>query len=239
MTCVVCGDPHTVRSHIVPRAIFHDMKRPGQQFVFSRRDDVGYEYLQSGKWDSGILCDQHETVLGAVDKYGVEFCRQAQKLIRSGRGSFTLANPEPRLLVEFASACVWRMAASRNAGKPDRSLGPYAEKIQKSLFAGIQFWPLLLVARHGYRSHVGEELNIGALPYRYDEFGIRFWRFIVSGLTFDLKLDNRSTPAAMRTLDVSHATEIFIANELPQSPLASRGLSDSLLRMAVRRRSGR
>lgn len=35
--CVICGDTATVKSHLIPRAIFHDMTRHGPERGRSRK----------------------------------------------------------------------------------------------------------------------------------------------------------------------------------------------------------
>lgn len=232
--CVVCGDTATVKSHLIPRAIFHDMKRPHRPFVGNTRRGSGYVELQSGYLDKGILCAIHEALLGPPDNYGVLFCRSFIRQLAEGVPDVRVPNPKPDLLVKFASACIWRTATSRTQGNPSRWLGPYAQKIEKSLFGDVEFRPLLLVSRQSYRSATGEPLNLGALPHRYEELGIHFWRFIAGGLIFDLKLDNRSTPPAMRTLDASHMPVLLLMEDFPQSALNAPGIGTALARMATR-----
>lgn len=233
--CVVCGDTPTVKSHLIPRAIFHDMKRPSHPIVGNTLRGPGYVELQSGYFDRSILCARHEAMLGPPDNYGVRFCRSFIRQVAQGTTHVRVANPKPDLLVKFAGACIWRAATSRTQGNPSRWLGPYAERIERSLFGDVEFRPLLLVSRQSYRSSTGEPLNIGALPHRYQELGVNFWRFIAGGLIFDLKLDNRSTPPAMRTLDASQMSDLLLMEDFPQSALQAPGIGTALARMAMRR----
>jgi hypothetical protein len=234
MPCAICGSAKTVKSHIVPRSLFHAMKRPGKQLIGSLQADGGYKHLQSGYWDSTILCIEHEARLAPYDDYGATFCKSfLAQCVRNPRET-DIDNPNPTLLVQFASACVWRFAASRGRGKPAILLGPYATKIANSLFHGEMFTPLLLISRHGYNVSEGKLLNIGSLPFRYQEEGIHFWRFIVCGLIFDLKMDNRSAILAMKTLSVNDRTRISIIENLSQNPMRDRHIAPVLLRMLPR-----
>lgn len=238
MGCIRCGASPTVKSHIIPRALFHLMKRPGRPLVGGRADGPGYKILQSGDWDNTFLCKGHEAELGRFDAYGVRFCRSFKQMLERGLREIRVRNSQPQLLVGFATACVWRMAVSRSDHRPERLLGPYANRLANSLFGNQRFNPLLLLSCHGFHDNAGDLLNIGVLPHVYYEEGIRFWRFIVCGLIFDLKLDNRSPVRAMEPLAVNEKMEIVLFEDFPQEILRTR-LAESLFRMAVPSGSGR
>ncbi len=82
-------------------------------------------------------------------------------------------------------------------------------------------------------------MNMGALPYRYVEEGIHFWRFIVSGLIFDLKLDARAAPRAMAVLAVNDQAEVTLFGDFPQSVMQTPGLSQALAALAMPTPRGR
>jgi hypothetical protein len=210
------------------------MKRPGKQIVGSRANgEAGFTFPQSGFWDDTILCAAHDSRLGKFDKYAARFCRDFKSALEAGQAVAAIPNPRPDLLVDFAGACVWRMAVSRTGHQPKLLLGPYADRLQESLFGGVAFRPLLLVARHALHDAEGELLNMGALPYPYKEEGIRFWRFIVCGLIFDLKLDARTTPPAMATLAANAAPEITLFEDFPRDVRREPLVGASLRRMAA------
>jgi hypothetical protein len=236
MGCIVCGATPTVKSHIIPRALFHDMKRPGQQFIASRPDEPGYVIPQSGAWDDSLLCARHERELGRPDNYGVRFCRRFAALCKVDPMKAVVENRTPSLLVDFAASCVWRMAASRTGHKPELWLGPYAKRLQNSLFGNAHYEPKLLVSRHAFQIERGRTLNMGLLPFRYKEEGIRFWRFSVCGLIFDLKLDGRRAPPAMETLFVNNVREIALFEDFPQNAMRTPGVGQSLSRITAEMR---
>ena len=119
--CAVCAEAPTVRSHIIPRALFHDGRRAGRTMVLGGVES-GYRVTQSGKWSSRILCAGHERKLAPCDDYGVSFCRSFAASSAQA-GPRLLSNPAPGLLVDFAVASVWRMAAAISEGSPDKSWG--------------------------------------------------------------------------------------------------------------------
>lgn len=132
MPCVICGSAVTVRSHIIPRSLFRMSLRAGRPVVGSRRSGSGYQYLQSGFWDEDILCAEDEAKLCLPDDYAARFCRKFVAASADGSFSATIPNPKPGMLVTFAGACVWRMAASRTHGRPEaaRTLrGPPARHV--------------------------------------------------------------------------------------------------------------
>jgi hypothetical protein len=221
MSCIVCGAAKTVKSHIVPRSLFHAMTKPGKQLIGNPRIGGGYKLLQSGYWANTILCAEHEAHLAPYDDYGATFCKSFLVQLERNSREAELDNPKPILLVQLANACVWRFAASRGQGKPATLLGPYATKLAGSLFRDETFDPLLLISRHGYLENNESFLNIGSLPFRYQEQGIHSWRFIVCGLIFDLKMDNRSAIPAMKTLSVNNRVKISIFEDFPQNPMRS------------------
>lgn len=237
--CLICGSEPTVKSHIVPRALFHDMRPEKGQLIGNLRDGPGYQHLQSGFWDKTILCAVHEGQLHQADEYGIRFCRNFNAGKKAGQWRVDVPNPDPALLVDFASACVWRMAASRSEGRPKSLLGPYNQRLVDSLFHGIAYRPMLLVACNAYHLKKGEILNFGALPFRYVELNIHFWRFIVGGLIFDLKLDARATPAAMATLAVNEQAEVALFDDFPQSAQRTPRVGHALAALSMQRRSFR
>ncbi len=236
MPCVICGASPTVKSHIIPRSLFRHGLTPNSQVIGSLRDGPGYHHLQSGFWDGSILCASHEAVFQIPDDYAAKVVRATMEGVGPD-DTTTLRNPTPRHLVLFAAACVWRMAASRTEGRPERTLGPYAERLRAMIFNGSDFDPLLLLSRSAYR--IGEKsVAVSVLPHRCKEFGIGFWRFIAAGLVFDLKLDNRSVPPEMGMLAVNAAEHFTLFPDLPVDVRADRPLFASLASMAAPRRRG-
>lgn len=233
---MICGATPTVKSHIIPRSLFRHGLTPDSQVIGSLRDGPGHHHLQSGFWNGSILCASHEAAFQVPDDYAARVVRATMEGVGPDDGA-TLRNPAPRQLVLFAAACVCRMAASRSEGRPERTLGPYADRLRAMIFDGSDFDPLLLVSRSAYRN--GEEhLAVGVLPHRRKELGVSFWRFIAAGLVFDLKLDNRSAPPEMSTLAVNAAEEVTLFPDLPVAVRTDRPLFASLTRIAAPRRRG-
>lgn len=235
MPCLICGDTDTVKSHIIPRALFRIAKGAKPKVLRTRRGDNGWEESQSGFFDDRLLCAKHESRLGRFDDYAARFCRAFHSQAERRIPVFTIPNPRPDLLVGFACATVWRMAASRSELKPERMLGPYAKFLAGLLFEGVPFDPLLLLSRSAYQLR-GQPLEMNVLPVRHTELDRRFWRFIACGIIFDLKLDARPAPAAMAVLAVNAQTEVTFCEDFPQDAMRTPGLAKSLVAMTLPRR---
>ncbi len=236
MPCMVCDEEKTVRSHIIPRALIHAMKRPGRGLVMNRRSDTGWVECQSGAVDTRLLCERHEARLGVFDAYAVRLCKTIKREIDAGQLVIEVSNPEPTRLVAFAASVVWRYAASRSDLTPQRALGPYAERIEQLLFHDEPFDPPLLVSLNAYRLNGPEIMNMGAYPHLYSELDRRFWRFIVCGVIFDLMLDNRGPPPPMATLTVNGRSTFTLFDDFPAKVMREPKLATALTAMTLPRR---
>lgn len=222
---MVCAEGPTVRSHIVPRALFHDGRRAGRTMVLGGIES-GYRVTQSGKWTSRILCAGHERKLAPCDDYGVSFCRSFAAS-RADAGPHLLSNPAPALLVDFAVACVWRMAAAISGGRPGRILGNRADLIEGRLFGpGDGCDPALYVEAFALDDGYGRPLVFGLLPAIGPH--LRSWHFIVSGLRFAVELDlPAGAPGA-----VNQSTEIELLSSAPRQVEDVPGLGAALINMS-------
>lgn len=230
--CAVCAKRPTVRSHILPRALFHDSKRPGRTVVIGGLED-GYRVSQSGKLDHSILCEDHERQLGPADEYGIAFCRAWRRLAKGDNGPVLVPNPRPTLLVDFALTCIWRMAASKTGGRPVRALGPYTDLVEGRIFGpGESCDPAVVIESLEMDDGKGAPLIIGVLPCPAQADGSS-WHFIVSGLRFVVDFSGVSGKQSKR---VNSLTFVPIARTAPRSLDEIDGLRFSLERMNRRRR---
>lgn len=235
MACLICGEEGTVRSHIIPRGLFRITKGALPKVIRTRRRDNGWDESQSGFFDDRILCAKHEARLGRYDDYAIRFCRAFKEQADDGMSVVTVPNPRPELLVGFACAVVWRMAASRSDLNPAQTLGAFAKRLADLLFDDVPFDPLLLLSRNAF--HVrGKPLEMNVLPVPYRELDRRFWRFIACGIKFDLKLDARPAPAPMAVLAANTQSEVTLFEDFPQDALRTPGLAESLIAMTLPRR---
>lgn len=76
MPCVVCGSSSTVKAHLFPRALLHDLKVDDKHLFGYGMKREGETFFQSGRFDPDILCDIHEQSLHLCDDYAVKFIRR-------------------------------------------------------------------------------------------------------------------------------------------------------------------
>lgn len=215
MPCKVCGDPDTVRSHLMPRAFVRDMLRDGPYVIEGSRLQTGSVYQQSGRSDDTILCNAHEAALGEADSYGIKFCRRhfRRATLRYEDMLWLVPNPRPDLLLKFACACIWRRAVSRSGPPADLDLGPYEVPLRSLLFeSGCQFDPTLLISRQNVMLEGQPMDDLLAEPFRNPNYGRRGWQFMVAGFIFVLKLDNRGRKQELDTLKANGRNPVPVLN---------------------------
>ncbi len=131
--CRSCGSDKLIRAHIIP-ASFGRLAIGEGKFLkqISRQPR---KPLNSGIWDSEILCHSCDQLLNRYDKYGIEFCRSFEKqYVDIGDGMFEVREVDTALLVKFIMSILWRASITERAEFSAVQLGSYEEKFQKALF---------------------------------------------------------------------------------------------------------
>lgn len=205
--CLVCGDTNTVKSHIFPRALMHDL-RGSDSFLHEVLDSkAGTRFLQSGPWDRNILCDKHEAVTSRPDEYAVKFCRAVIRSIDQNGYDGFISNPQPNLLARFSYQCIWRFAASQD-GRGLAALGRYAEILQRAVFEDGPCALSFLIARNNLRTPIGTEATMAIAPFPTRLGNVRTWLFSVSGLQFYVKLDRQPFPVGGESHSAHASTSV-------------------------------
>lgn len=214
--CLVCGSTDMAKSHLMPRALIHDIRAEAKHAIVVTRDRGSARQSQSGEWRDDILCKAHEAALSTADDYGIRFCR---RIVPSAPVIDDIArrvvNKHPDRLIRFVHAVVWRYsAANRQAGRPLR-LGPYFDRIQAHLFAngpaleGFVTEPNIALE--------GRLIRLATDPAHGWLDGRRFMAFYVGGLQFALKVDNRPMPTTTRH-SLLASSDLYIAH-MPASEM--------------------
>jgi hypothetical protein len=119
MPCLNCGNPATCRAHILPGAVGKDIINSaddGRKALSLAAPDRIDDTLQSGIFDSDILCSACDGKLGLYDDHAIDISRlvgtRAEVLTRN---DFTIqrhngVNHEHLAL--FAAAVLWRASVS-------------------------------------------------------------------------------------------------------------------------------
>lgn len=186
--CLLCGEL-AVRSHILPRALIHDLRKGAGHVVVGKRDADGVRYSQSGEWEH-LLCEQHESALSPADDYGVRFCRAAHASMDGASEYFTVPNPEPDLLLRFALANVWRKVHSASGKRLRLSLGSHELRVRQAIFDHHPS-PYHLLLNSSSHSLEGQPINIASYPMQTRLLDIKMWKFSLSRIDFSIAISNQ------------------------------------------------
>ena len=229
--CRVCGSNATVRSHLFPRALSHDIRGSAKHVVTLTPSALGPKFHQSGEWSDRILCREHEEVAHSAEKYAIAFCRRFNDAVAAlGRPlSVDVSNPEPSFLVLFAHIVVWRHAAAWP--HLERSLGPYFSRIQETIFEAAD--PLEVMVMDPGHVRSGERALLGLCPSKIVVGSRRGYRFDIGGLSFILKTDKRpyQWPLGGELLANNNPIRVLLHDpvEVHKNPQLIRGLMNGSL----------
>lgn len=161
----------------------------------ANRHRPGYVERQNGIWDDRFLCKIHEDMAGGGDEYVTKLSRRLSEAeaLPGGLG-FTISNPDHHQLSRFAYGTVWRHVMAPVSEQSALRLGPYRERIERSLFGNDPFDLPVLVALANLRGHDGNRVPLGLYPHRVKLSGRTAWHFIVGLLEFYIKTDNQPWP---------------------------------------------
>lgn len=237
-SCAVCGSTPTVKSHIIPRALAHDLRGDGKHLVSGEIDRPGIRYLQSGRWDGYILCGVHEGRLTRYDDYGVEFIRNFRNLpsVFKRGDHFALTNSSPADLQRFLLAVIWRKNLSNQARGQPCGLGPYAQAISNTLFAGEEIESPALT----FQSVIaidGERTPIATEPYKVKLAGFNAWYCGFGWLDAVVKLDKRNWPPEWQPYDATKNNVARVVGMNPRNIQDIPSLSPILKQMKSQQRS--
>lgn len=192
-SCAVCGKGPTVKSHLRPRALHHDLRGDQKAVIFSEVEKPGYQLSQGGRYDKTILCAEHEAALGPYDDYAVDFVRTFPTLRRRvGRVAYEVSPINSELLIRYVSSVVWRHGVSTVC--PEVALGPYEKLLRDITFEGAPCLPepSVLIAFNELPDGSTEPTHqIGMSPSPTTLFERRCWSFWDGGLNFIIKTDRR------------------------------------------------
>lgn len=202
--CQVCGEGPTVRSHLLPRALAHDTRAGSSHLRVGSINDDGFETSRAGIFDDGILCDEHEQKLRPFDTYAVKFCRTFdERRADLGEGRFLIKPVDADLLVRFAVSVIWRFSVSTRRESPKVELGAFGKPFQDIVFdsASCDREPALIIWAN--TSELTNLKGFSILPACGRQLGRRYWSFMVSGISFVLKVDSQPTHPRVALLPIN------------------------------------
>ncbi len=243
MSCLICGEPRTVESHLVPRALYRDVAGDGQHGFEANRFSPGVTFQAKGLFDRNILCREHEDRLNAADTYGVDFIRgfhERGRLIVKGN-IWEVPNPRPDLLLKFVAACIWRRGVSKvKRADANLELGPAEPRLQGLLFGnGGTYDPPFTVARRHIVSDGAPLHELMFEPAKGYGFGDNTWSFLAFGCEFTMKLNPYSSPPFPAVTVANGRDPIWAFNHDPQEITDIENVLDIAVNMFLDPRTGK
>jgi hypothetical protein len=202
MPCRICGDPKTVKSHLLPRAFVADARDGRTDLMVGSLDRQGFGLTQGGHFDRNLLCDIHERALGVFDDYAVDLVRSFYRRIETreleGRSFWFLRQIDTGRLVRFAASVVWRWSESTLPETAGVALGEQEPAFRRAVFEGedVSLEPVLVMYSLASRDLEPTTVRRIILAPSASKIGdVRFWGFAVGGLAFLVKADKRAAPS--------------------------------------------
>jgi hypothetical protein len=159
--------------------------------------------LQSGVWDTEILCQRCDGILGIYDKYAIELVRRAaSEIVLLPDESFELGAVETALIVKFVAAVLWRASITRHPEFSEVRLGPYEPRYRDLLFGGENNFsancaPEVILFR--YLSPTLRVDGFYTMPiWSALQGGINCYIFALAGFRIIAKVDQRPFPPLYR-----------------------------------------
>jgi hypothetical protein len=201
MPCLICGEPRTVRAHLLPRAFAHDARDGEKDLRIGVLGEPGFALTQSGNFDSDMLCETHERMLDPLDDYAVRFVRDflqhREERSYEGYPYWIVRGIDSDLLVRFAASVIWRWSASNLAITRDVNLGAQEALFRTAVFDGADCSQAPQVGLYSLDSRTLGRETVRRLiipPSALEPEGVQHWGFVVGGLVFLVKADERSIP---------------------------------------------
>lgn len=187
-TCVVCGAPTNVKSHLIPRAIALDIRGDDKHLLIGSNSQFGQTQSQSGSWER-FLCEHHEGCIHDYEQYAIKFIREFaldphERLLFLRKG---VAN-EP--LIQFACSILWRYHTSNLPEARGVFIPEWEAALRTATFDGdLSAAPDILIA--GHRQAIFRSNSYAYPPHRAVFMHRDVMQFVINGLIFMAKLDRR------------------------------------------------
>ena len=225
--CAICGNPKTVASHVIPRALSHEIRADGKDLTILSSGVKKPKFSQSGLVDRTLLCSAHEAVTGELDRYGIDFIRRVRGARTSHSDRFQIDNPEPEKLIRFAASIVWRAVVSPHGNADRGDLGGMEKDVERNVFEGAALKAQLFVSSISIQ-HEQRELLAAMMPVRSRQHGAWAWSFTLNGCFFALFLGNPSFPFSTFEARADQNTRPTIARLKEIDALNWGGLNDMM-----------
>jgi hypothetical protein len=192
-TCVICGSPELVRSHLLPAAFGRDVKGGGQNFWIGRAGRIGKTISQSGIFER-FLCQTHENAIHEYEEYAIEFVRGFKLTDGEVHAQvFHRDNTDNEALIRFVCSVLWRFHHSERKETEDVDLGEWEPNLRDVTFGGSvnQAPDVSIFAIH--QTIMPKDAFLLA-PTPGAKWNLRTLQFSANGLVFTTKLAHEDWP---------------------------------------------
>ncbi|KQZ05878.1 hypothetical protein ASD21_17985 [Caulobacter sp. Root1455] len=188
--CVICGDPKTVRSHLIPAAVGRAIRGEDKNFWIGSGERDGKILSQSGVFDY-FLCDAHEAFINTYENDAIEFLRSFELTDEEKRlGWYRRSPADTEKLVRFACSIVWRYHQSTRIEAKTVDIGPWETVLRDITFGGdISQAPDTLCFAMHHPLIKNRSFAFPPTKGRYYERVI--WTTFIFGTAFVTKLDRQ------------------------------------------------
>jgi len=196
-TCVICGSPELVRSHLLPAAFGRDVKGGGQNFWIGRAGRSGKTISQSGIFER-FLCQTHENAIHEYEEYAIEFVRDFRLTDAEVRAeAFYRDNTDNEALIRFVCSVLWRFHHSERKDAEGVELGEWEPNLRDVTFGGSvnQAPDVSIFAFH--QTIIPNDAFLLA-PTSAAKWNLSTVQFSVNGLVFTTKLTHEDWPPAIQ-----------------------------------------
>lgn len=213
--CALCGSQPTVKSHIIPRGLAHDLRADSKHLIGGNLHKLGVSFPQSGRWDSKILCEKHEAALTVYDDYGIRFVRAFRNTLLGGEApTIAVPNPTPSHLQRFFLALIWRKDLSNQVFGKASELDSYSGLIREALFNNKELNTPIIILRSPTALN-GKRIAVFVEPHRAKFGELNAWKCDLGWIGAMVVLDQKPLLTEWRHLDATRHTIAEVVNMDP------------------------
>lgn len=191
MSCLVCGEPKTIRSHLMPRAMAIEVQVGKAHAIVHASDKL--RQTQSGLYERNILCSQCDNEIGKFESTAITAFRTIREQAKGlSVGEFVLGGFSGEDIIRFVAGLLWKYSvASKENGRI--ILGPYQEKLKNIAFHKSSIQPeidVILIRLKRYEEDGSVFAYRAPCPDRQE--GVSGYRILVGGMLIFVKLDKQT-----------------------------------------------
>lgn len=191
MSCLVCGESVTIKSHLIPKAMAQEVQSGKAHAVARATDD--FTHTQSGLYEKNILCAECDNKLGAWENTAVKTfraIRDAAKL--SSFGEYVLDGVKGDNILRFVTGVLWKYSvASPENGRIE--LGPYQNTLRDVAFSRINVPNTIDALLIRLKRHCDDgDVFAYRAPKPDRQEGVNGYRLLVGGVFVFARIDKRA-----------------------------------------------